>query len=121
MAWSRGSPSPASGSSPRCGIGAEAFWEGLLGPRPRAAAAVDDFDPEPYFDNPKEARRTDRFAQFALAAAQMALEQAGEITADPPRRRASSAPASAASTPSRSRSGPTTRRGPAGSPRSSCR
>ena len=34
---------------------------------------IDDFDPAPYFDNPKEARRTDRFAQFALAAAQLVL------------------------------------------------
>ena len=36
--------------------------------------------------NPKEARRTDRFAQFAVAAAQEAVEQAGDIVADPTRR-----------------------------------
>ncbi len=74
------------GALARCGIGADAFWQGLLEPAPEGSRAVDDFDPEPYFDNVKEARRTDRFAQFALAVAQMALEQAGEMTADPLRR-----------------------------------
>ena len=74
------------GALARCGIGAEAFWQGLLEPAPEGSRAIDDFDPEPYFDNVKESRRTDRFAQFALAVAQMALEQAGEITADPLRR-----------------------------------
>ena len=48
--------------------------------------AIDDFDPDAVFDNVKEARRTDRFAQFALAVAQMALDQAGEIAVDPLRR-----------------------------------
>ncbi|MGZ4715578.1 MAG: beta-ketoacyl-[acyl-carrier-protein] synthase family protein [Acidimicrobiales bacterium] len=74
------------GALARCGIGADAFWQGLLEPPIEGSRAIDDFDPEPYFDNVKEARRTDRFAQFALAVAQMALEQAGEITADPLRR-----------------------------------
>ena len=74
------------GALARCGIGADAFWQGLLEPAPEGSRAIDDFDPEPYFDNVKESRRTDRFAQFALAVAQMALEQAGEITADPLRR-----------------------------------
>jgi hypothetical protein len=41
---------------------------GLCGPRGRHGR-IEDFDPTPWFDNPKEARRTDRFAQFALAAA----------------------------------------------------
>jgi len=49
------------GAVARCGIGAEAFWEGLLAPAPEGSRAVDDFDPEPYFDNVKEARRTDRW------------------------------------------------------------
>ena len=74
------------GALARCGSGADAFWEGLLQPPAEGSRAIDDFDPEPYFDNVKESRRTDRFAQFALAVAQMALEQAGEITADPLRR-----------------------------------
>lgn len=42
----------------------------------RFACEVKDFDPERYMDR-KEVRRTDRFAQFALAAAQQAMEQAG--------------------------------------------
>ena len=35
---------------------------------------VRDFDPKPFFKNPKDVRRTDRFAQLAMAAAKMALE-----------------------------------------------
>ena len=38
---------------------------------------VRDFDPKPFFRNPKDIRRTDRFAQLALAAAKMALENSG--------------------------------------------
>src|SRR5947209_6386783 len=41
------------------------------------AGAVQDFDPKPFFRNPKDVRRTDRFAQLALAAAKMALEDSG--------------------------------------------
>lgn len=69
-----------------CGIGKEKFWAGVQGPVEDVERRVYDFDPAPYFDNPKESRRTDRFAQFAFAAAQEALEQAGEIDADPTRR-----------------------------------
>ena len=69
-----------------CGIGKEAFWAGLQGPVEDIERRVYDFDPEPFFDNPKEIRRTDRFAQFAFAAAHEALEQAGEIDADPTRK-----------------------------------
>ncbi len=69
-----------------CGIGKEAFWAGLQGPVEDAERRVHDFDPAPHFDNPKDARRTDRFAQFAFAAAAEALEQAGEIDAAPTRR-----------------------------------
>ena len=68
------------------GIGKEAFWRGLLSPAPNGFRQVDDWDPTPYFDNPKEARRSDRVSQFTLAAAAEALEQAGEISADPARR-----------------------------------
>lgn len=39
------------------------------------AGEVKDFDPEKYIDK-KEAKRMDRFAQFAVAATKMALEQA---------------------------------------------
>ena len=38
---------------------------------------VRDFDPKPFFKNPKDVRRTDRFAQLAMAAAKMALEDSG--------------------------------------------
>jgi len=68
-----------------CGIGLEAYWQGLLSAPQPGIRRVEDFDPVPYFDNPKEVRRSDRFSQFALAAAAMALEQAGELRADPSR------------------------------------
>jgi 3-oxoacyl-[acyl-carrier-protein] synthase II len=59
------------------GVGRDAFWEGLLAPQPTGERRVIDFDPASCFDNPKEARRADRFTQFALAAAAEALEQSG--------------------------------------------
>lgn len=67
-----------------CGVGAPAFWEGLF----RAPPGGDrrellDWDPLPYFDNKKDARRSDRFSQFALAAAAEALAQAGDLDVDP--------------------------------------
>ena len=65
-----------------CGIGTDAFWEGLCGDAPEGDRRVHDFDPSPHFDNPKEVRRSDRCTQFAIAAADMALEQAGTLTAD---------------------------------------
>src|SRR3982751_4729513 len=34
---------------------------------------VRGFDPKQYFKNPKDVRRTDRFAQLAMAAANMAM------------------------------------------------
>ena len=70
-----------------CGIGKEAFWEGLLGPGTTGGTStrLPDCDPSPWFDSPKEARRADRVQQFALAAAAEALEQAGNLNADPGR------------------------------------
>lgn len=68
------------------GIGKDAFWSGLLSHAPNGFRQIEDWDPSPYFDNPKEARRSDRVSQFTLAAAAEALEQAGEISADPARR-----------------------------------
>ncbi|MBV9492447.1 MAG: beta-ketoacyl-ACP synthase II [Verrucomicrobia bacterium] len=41
------------------------------------AGEVSDFNPSEYLGNPKDVRRTDRFAQFALACAKMALEDSG--------------------------------------------
>ncbi len=69
-----------------CGIGQEAFWGGLFeAPSEGDKNEIADWDATPYFENPKEARRSDRFAQFAMAAAAEALEQAGELTVDPAR------------------------------------
>ena len=67
-----------------CGIGRDAFWQGLLGPAPEGNRLVHDFDPTVWL-GPKEARRTDRFAQMAIGAAEMALEQSGTVGADPDR------------------------------------
>lgn len=69
-----------------CGTGVDAFWAGLCAAPPEGERRVRDFDPAPYFDNPKEARRADRVTQLALAAATQALEQAGEVGGDPVRR-----------------------------------
>lgn len=64
------------------GTGAEAFWDSLCRPPDDGMRRIDDWDPGPYFDNPKEARRTDRFAQFALGAAQLLLADAGAPDGD---------------------------------------
>ncbi len=70
------------------GIGIENFWDSLVHGRSavrritrfdassypcQVAAEVSDFDPTDYMD-PKTAKRLDRFAQFALAASKMAIE-----------------------------------------------
>jgi 3-oxoacyl-[acyl-carrier-protein] synthase II len=64
-----------------CGIGKAAFWRGLLGPGVTGAKTVElaNWDPQPYFANPKEARRADRVEQFALAAAGEAFGQSGDL------------------------------------------
>ncbi|MEO0351365.1 MAG: beta-ketoacyl-ACP synthase II [Cyanobacteria bacterium P01_A01_bin.15] len=74
----------------------EAYWQGLLagksgiGPitlfdaskhKCRIAGEVKGFDPLEYLD-PKDAKRTDRFAQFAIAASQQALADAGLAITD---------------------------------------
>ncbi|HYY13053.1 MAG TPA: beta-ketoacyl-ACP synthase II [Chthoniobacterales bacterium] len=43
----------------------------------KIAGEVRGFEPKRYFKNPKDVRRTDRFAQLAIAAAKMALEDGG--------------------------------------------
>jgi 3-oxoacyl-[acyl-carrier-protein] synthase II len=73
------------------GIGAAAFWDGLrrerspirritrFDPTPwrsQIAAEVDGFEPGAFMD-PKALRRLDRFGQFAIAAARLAIEDAG--------------------------------------------
>ena len=66
------------------GIGKEAFWNSLLNGVPKNGFLIEDFDPLPFFDgNAKEARRADRFQQFALAAAKEAIDQAGDFVIDP--------------------------------------
>ena len=81
------------------GIGIENFWDSLVHGRSavrritrfdassypsQIAAEVSNFDPTDYMD-PKTAKRLGRFAQFALAAAQMAIEDSkiGLNTIDP--------------------------------------
>lgn len=71
-----------------CGLGKDAFWNGLLGPGlvgVGQAVYVDEWDPTPYYASPKDARRADLCEQFAIAAASEAIAQAGELTATPHR------------------------------------
>jgi 3-oxoacyl-[acyl-carrier-protein] synthase II len=73
------------------GTGVEEFWTGMLSGRNgvrtitqfdtadlsvTVAGEVPDFEPDRYLDA-KEARRTDRFTQYALASASIAWEDAG--------------------------------------------
>ena len=67
-----------------CGIGLDAFWAGLHGPAPEGERRVTDFDPEQWL-SAKEARHVDRFAQFSVAVADMAIKDAGALDADPER------------------------------------
>ena len=67
------------------GFGRDAFWQGLLKAPPEGKRVLDHFDPQPWFDSPKDARRADRFTQMAMAAAAEALEQSGGLSADPDR------------------------------------
>ncbi len=51
-----------------------------LDPSPYACqigGEVKDFDPKDFYKNPKDARRTDRYGQLAVAAAKMAMEDSG--------------------------------------------
>ncbi len=77
------------------GLGKDAYWKATVngesgigritrfdasGYRTRIAGEINDFDPTEYMSR-KEARRMSRCAQFALAASQMAVQDAGlEIT-----------------------------------------
>lgn len=75
------------------GVGTELYWENLVAGRSAVrqitsfpldgytttiGAEVLDFDPLAFLDK-REARRMDRFAQFAVACAAMAVEQAGLV------------------------------------------
>ncbi len=72
------------------GIGKDVFWQNLIGGKSgigpvtrfdvqnmptKIAGEINDFEPGMYMDK-KEARRMDRFSQFALAAAKMAVSDA---------------------------------------------
>jgi 3-oxoacyl-[acyl-carrier-protein] synthase II len=74
------------------GIELETFWSnlknGVSGIRKiqsfdtsafdtRIGGEVVDFDPKLYFKNPKDVRRTDRFAQLAMGAAHSAMKDSG--------------------------------------------
>jgi len=74
------------------GNGLETFWSnlknGVSGIRTidafdtteygcKIGGQVRDFDPKPFFKNPKDVRRTDRFTHLAMAAAKMAVEDSG--------------------------------------------
>lgn len=68
-----------------CGVGRDAFWNGLFGPGlvgVERHTTLDDWDPSPWYDSPKDARRADRSEQYAIAAAAEALEQSGRPAAD---------------------------------------
>ena len=73
------------------GIGKDEFWKGLLEGKngiekitrfdaseygAQIAGEVKDFDPVAFIDK-KEAKRMDRYAQFAVAASKLAIEDAG--------------------------------------------
>ncbi len=81
------------------GTGVEEFWTGLMEGRSGVApisqfdaselpvklsAEVRDFAPSDYLE-PKEARRTDRFVQFAMAATKIAWSDASEPEVEPDR------------------------------------
>ena len=69
-------------------------WEGMkagrsgigritqLDPEPfecQIAGEVKNFDADGYFNVPKDARRADRYVQFAVAGAKMAMQDSGVI------------------------------------------
>jgi len=61
-----------------CGLGLPAFWKGLgEAAEPQVLRRIADFDPEQHGVARTEARRLDRFAQFALGAAREAIGDAG--------------------------------------------
>jgi 3-oxoacyl-[acyl-carrier-protein] synthase II len=64
-----------------CGIGVDALWDGLLHPSV-VGGPVQEFDGEQWF-SAKEVRQVDRFAQFSVAAADLAVKDAGALEANP--------------------------------------
>src|SRR5437660_994231 len=83
------------------GNGLETFWSNLKngvsgiatidafdtsGYDCKIGGQVRDFDPKPFFKNPKDNRRTDRFTQLAMAAAKIAVADSGIDVTDWERR-----------------------------------
>src|SRR6266446_10627245 len=84
------------------GKGVDGFWNGILAeksgisrisgfdPRPfqvRCAGEISDWNPEEHF-SPQRLKRLDRYAQFAVASAQLALDDAGiNYSREQPQRR----------------------------------
>jgi len=67
------------------GVGKDAFWAGLHSePREGFERRVEGFDASHLYD-PKQIKRVDRFNQLAMHAAVEALEQAGDLQANPDR------------------------------------
>ena len=67
------------------GTGVDDFWTGLNAAAPEGERRVFDFEPKDWYENPKEARRSDRCQHFAMASAKMAMKDAGELVGDPGR------------------------------------
>src|SRR5215469_13376867 len=89
------------GAIPTIGNNVESFWanlkNGVSGIRAidafdttgydcKIGGQVHGFDPKPFFKNPKDVRRADRFTQLAMAAAKMALQDSGIDVANLKRR-----------------------------------
>jgi 3-oxoacyl-[acyl-carrier-protein] synthase II len=66
------------------GLGPDAFWDGLLREPAPGPREIEGWDASDLF-GPKEIRRVDRYTQFAVAAAEQALADAGELGIDPDR------------------------------------
>ncbi len=73
------------GTVSRAGLGTDAFWADLLDPdeRPIDQSPL-DFDPSPWFA-PNEGKRLDPYLWYSVAAADLAVTDAGQPTPDPTR------------------------------------
>ncbi|WP_428120626.1 beta-ketoacyl-[acyl-carrier-protein] synthase family protein [Candidatus Poriferisodalis sp.] len=67
------------------GTSVDAFWDGLNSDPPEGERRVADFDPAPFYDSPKNARRADRSQQFAMASTAQAMADAGDLGTNPDR------------------------------------
>lgn len=67
------------------GTGVDAFWAGLNSEPPQGDRRITDFDPAPFYNNAKDARRADRSQQLALASTAQAIADAGEVMSNPDR------------------------------------